>query len=59
MLDAEMHGETVTITNGHIGIELTFDEAESLANKLMFLLHDWDERRIDIIGQNGNGGEHY
>lgn len=20
---------------------------------------EWDESRIDIIGQNGNGGEHY
>lgn len=21
--------------------------------------NDWDEKRIDVIGQNGNTGEHY
>lgn len=23
------------------------------------LLQEWDENRIDVIGQNGNDGEHY
>lgn len=26
---------------------------------LLFEEEDWDENRIDIIGQNGNNGEHY
>lgn len=23
------------------------------------VLDDWDENRVDIVGQNGNTGEHY
>lgn len=30
-----------------------------VSKKLVPTEHEWDERRIDIIGQNGNSGEHY
>lgn len=30
-----------------------------MASKVSHPIDYWDEKRIDIIGQNGNTGEHY
>jgi hypothetical protein len=38
---------------------VTREEAKKALEDYKLFQDDWDEKRIDTIGQNGNDGEHY
>ena len=49
--------------SGNPLVFLSFDDADYLASILLAALQDrqhrLDEERMDVIGQNGNDGQHY
>lgn len=54
-LDEEMN---LNIPNGEM-FEFRNNQFFPIRNTSRQLDLDWDEKRMDIIGQNGNNGEHY
>ena len=54
-LDEEMN---LNIPNGEM-FEFRNNQFFPIPNTSRQLDLDWDEKRMDIIGQNGNNGEHY
>lgn len=59
MIDVNDNGVDVLIVTEKDSITISYDEVEKLRVLLLGLIQEYDERRIDIIGQNGNTGEHY